>query len=162
MEIDFTSVYEQYAPDVRRFVCYLTGSDDAAAEITSETFLRAWTTSGRIREESAKGYLLAIARNLVTDRQRRGWRSQPLAVDVTAPAAKPEAKRYLDQTLAAIQELPDKYRLPLVMHAVSELPYEEIARSLELPLATVKVRIHRARLQLNEILHPTETVSVKE
>ncbi|MCX6598147.1 MAG: hypothetical protein NTV70_17465 [Acidobacteria bacterium] len=54
----------QYAPDVRRFVCYLTGSDDAAAEITSETLLRAWTTSGRIREESAKGYLLAIARNL--------------------------------------------------------------------------------------------------
>jgi RNA polymerase sigma-70 factor (ECF subfamily) len=162
MEIDFTSVYEQHAPDVRRFVCYLTGSDDTAAEITSETFLRAWTTSGRIREESAKGYLLAIARNLVTDWQRRGWRSQSLAVDVTAPAAKPEAKRYLDQTMAAIQQLPDKYRLPLVMHAVGELPYEEIARSLELPLATVKVRIHRARLQLNEILQPTEAIPLKE
>jgi DNA-directed RNA polymerase specialized sigma24 family protein len=40
--------------------------------------------------------------------------------------------------MAAIQQLPDKYRLPLVMHAVGELPYEEIARSLELPLATVK------------------------
>ncbi len=162
MEIDFTSVHLQYAPDVRRFVCYPMGSDDAAAEITSETFLPAWTTSGKIREESAKGYLLAIARNLVTDRQRRGWRAQPLALDVSAPAAQPEAKRYLDQTLAAIQQLPDKYWLPLVMHAVSELPYEEIARSLELPLATVKVPIHRARLLLNEILHPTECVPMKE
>lgn len=39
----FQSIYETYAGDVYRFARYLTASDDAAADITAETFLRAWT-----------------------------------------------------------------------------------------------------------------------
>ena len=52
----FHSLYEAHAKDVYRFARSLTASDDAAAEITSETFLRAWVGRDRIRVETAKAY----------------------------------------------------------------------------------------------------------
>lgn len=58
------------ARDVFRFARYLTGNDDAAADITSETFLRAWAGRDAVRVATAKAYLLAIARNLCRDRGR--------------------------------------------------------------------------------------------
>ncbi len=70
----FHSLYEAHAQDVYRFARFLTGSDDAAADVTSETFLRAWTGRDAIRAETAKAYLLAIARNLARDRARAGSR----------------------------------------------------------------------------------------
>jgi len=67
----FHSLYRAHAGDVFRFARYLTGSDDAAADITSETFLRAWVGRDAIRVETAKAYLLTIARNLYRDDLRR-------------------------------------------------------------------------------------------
>ncbi len=148
----FNELYELYAPDVFRFARYLTGREDWAEEILAETFFRAWTGRENLRVATAKAYLVAIARNLARDSQRRGQREAPLDFDARTPDAKPEVKRLLDQTMAAIQMLEERYRDPLVMHAIAELPYDEIARCLDLPLGTVKIRIHRARLQLNEIL----------
>ena len=63
----FHSLYEAHAKDVYRFARYLTGSDDAAADVAAETFLRAWAGRDAIRVETAKAYLLAIARNLARD-----------------------------------------------------------------------------------------------
>ena len=68
-ETTFHSLYDAHAADVFRFARYLTGSDDAAADVTSETFLRAWAGRDAIRAGTAKAYLLTIARNLVRD----GW-----------------------------------------------------------------------------------------
>src|SRR6185295_4869051 len=56
----FHNLYEAHARDVYRFARFLSASDDAAAEITSETFLRAWVGRDRIRVETAKAYLSAI------------------------------------------------------------------------------------------------------
>jgi len=151
-EPTFTSIYERYAPDVLRFATYLTGSADLASDITAETFLRAWTSWDRIRAITTRSYLLTTAKNLIVDRYRRSKPEVGLPFDLAQPRQTPESRRYLDQTLAAIQTLPEEYRTPLVMYAVSELTYEEIAVAMELPVATVKVRIHRARLRLNEIL----------
>lgn len=150
--IDFTSIYEQFAPDVLRFVRYLTANADYAEDITAETFLRAWVGRGGIRATTAKSYLLTIAHNLVMDRQRRKRFWRPLDFDARGPHSRPESKRYLDQTMEAVQRLDEAYRVPLVMHAVGELSYDEIAHALQVPVTTVKIRIHRARLQLAERL----------
>lgn len=45
---DFGAIYERYAPDVLRFATFLTGSLTEAEDITSETFVRAWTSAGAI------------------------------------------------------------------------------------------------------------------
>ena len=74
--VTFHTLYDAHARDVFRFARYLTGDADAAADITSETFLRAWAGREAVRVETAKAYLLAIARNLCRDRGRQARRSR--------------------------------------------------------------------------------------
>lgn len=146
----FQSIYEAHAPDVRRLALYITRSPDAAAEITSETFLRAWTGRLSIRTETAKAYLLAIARNLAIDHLRRP--APPVPIEdhhaVSPPAG--TAQLELQQALAAISQMPEAYRDALLLAVVEGLSYEETARVLRVSLASVKVRVHRARLMLVE------------
>ena len=143
----FHTLYEAHARDVFRFARYLTGSADAAADITSETFLRAWAGRETVRVETAKAYLLAIARNLCRDRGRQAkqWRAGEMPERLVAPDA--EARLELDRVLDAIDALPIEYREPLVL-AASGVAYDEIARMLGIAAGTVKIRVHRARLKL--------------
>ena len=149
---DFSSLYKQYAPDVYRFALYLSGEHGDAEDITSETFVRAWTAPEPIRMETAKGYLFAIARNLFLQGLRKTARRVALDDNLLDPQASPytqaEQKQQLDSVLAELQKLPEASRAALLMHAADEMPYEEIARVLDISLAAVKVKIHRARLAL--------------
>jgi RNA polymerase sigma factor (sigma-70 family) len=147
MQATFHSLYDAYARDVFRFARFLTGSEDAAADITSETFLRAWAGRDAVRVETAKAYLLAIARNLCRDRGRQThqWRAAPMPERMVPPDA--EARIELAHTLAAIGALPIEYREPLLLSA-SGVSYDEIARMLGIAEGTVKIRVHRARLKL--------------
>ena len=143
----FQNLYEAHARDVYRFARFLTASDDAAAEITSETFLRAWVGRDRIRVQTAKAYLLAIARNLAHDRGRVAgrWPDTPVPDQFVAPNA--EVRIELRRTLDAIRALPIQYREPLMLAAMG-VDYEEIGRVLGISASTVKVRVHRSRLKL--------------
>src|SRR5438270_13097758 len=75
---DIESLYKRYAPDVRRFVLFLSGDPVMADEITSDTFVSAWLARDRIRQPTVKSYLFVIARNLYRDLQRRGARHTEL------------------------------------------------------------------------------------
>jgi RNA polymerase sigma-70 factor, ECF subfamily len=143
----FHSLYEAHARDVYRFARFLTANEDAAAEITSETFLRAWVGRDRIRTETAKAYLLAIARNLAHDRGRFASRWPDADVPDQAVAPNAEARLELRRTLDAIRALPIEYREPLMLAALG-VEYEEIGRVLGMSVSTVKIRVHRARLKL--------------
>ena len=67
---NFHRLYELYEPAVRRFALFLSGNAFAADDITGETFLRAWTAKGEIRESTVKAYLFTIARNVYRDMLR--------------------------------------------------------------------------------------------
>jgi len=147
----FHSLYEAHAKDVHRFARFLTGSDDAAADVTSETFLRAWAGRDAIRLDTAKAYLLAIARNLARDRARASSRIADGDVPDMPVAPNAEARLELARTLDAVRALPVEYREPLLL-AVSGVGYDEIGRMLGLTVSTVKIRVHRARLKLGAAL----------
>jgi RNA polymerase sigma-70 factor (ECF subfamily) len=68
--LTFERVYRTYALDVFRFALWMTGDPAQADDITSETFVRAWTKREKIRTETLKAYLLAIARNFHLEEQR--------------------------------------------------------------------------------------------
>jgi RNA polymerase sigma-70 factor (ECF subfamily) len=150
--IDFSSLYKRYAPDVYRFALYLSSERGEAEDITSETFVRAWTSPEPIEMATVKGYLFTIARNLFLQGLRKKSRQVALDDDVRDPQASPHAqaeqKEKLDSVLAELQRLPEASRAALLMHAVDGMPYEEIARVLGISLAAVKVKIYRARLAL--------------
>jgi RNA polymerase sigma-70 factor (ECF subfamily) len=149
---DFHSLYQRYAPQVQRFALFLCGDAMLADDITSETFVRAWTSRGKIREATVKAYLFTIARNLYRDHLRRSHRFQDLEESLpdTSPSlqARTEHKAELEAVMAALQQLAEVDRSALLMRVQEEMPYEEIAQALDLPVTTVKVKVHRARLKL--------------
>ena len=151
---DFNTLYRRYAPDVHRFALYLSGDRDEADDITSETFVRAWTAPGEIRMATVKGYLFMIARNLFLKSLSRRRRNVELDDQMRDPAPGQEADveraSELDDALAGLQELPEVSRAALVMRAVDGMAYEEIAKALGITLAATKVKIHRARRALLE------------
>jgi RNA polymerase sigma-70 factor (ECF subfamily) len=149
---DIKNLYERYAADVRRFALYLCGDVVMADEITSETFVRAWMAAGRIRQPTVKSYLFTIARNAYTDLSRRAARHTQL--DQNMADTRISAQMQIEQSadvravLAALQQLPEMDRTALLMRALDEMPYEEIADTLAITVANAKVKVHRARLKL--------------
>jgi RNA polymerase sigma-70 factor, ECF subfamily len=154
---DFITLYKKYAPDVFRFALYLCGDRAQAEDITSETFVRVWTSSEPIRVATVKGYLFTIARNLFLHGLRRKSRHVQLDRELPDTQANPyvqaEQKEEVRALLAGLQELPEVDRAALLMRAVDGMPYEEISRALGISLASTKVKIHRARLVLAGIRH---------
>ena len=149
------ALYEKHAPEVFRFVLGLAGERSEAEDITSETFVRVWTSPEPVRMATVRGYLFTIARNLFLQGRRK--RSRHVGIDETLPDTRPDpharaqGKAELDATLAALQRLPEIDRAAVLMRALHGLPYEEIARSLGISLAAAKVKVHRARLALSEL-----------
>lgn len=152
---DFHTLYQSYAPLVHRFALFLCGDPTLADDITSETFVRAWTGRGKIREVTVKAYLFTIARNLYRDHLRRQNRLTEIedSIPDTRPglALRTEQKAQLSAVMEALAELSEVDRAALLMRAQEEMPYEEIAEVLNIPLTTVKVKVHRARLKLLRI-----------
>jgi RNA polymerase sigma-70 factor, ECF subfamily len=149
---DFSSLYKKYAPDVYRFALYLSGERGEAEDITSETFVRAWTSPEPIEMATVKAYLFTIARNLFLQGLRKKSRHVGLDDELRDPQAGPyalaEQKEKLQSVMAELQKLPEASRSALLMSAVDGMAYEEIAQVLGVSLAAVKVKIHRARLAL--------------
>src|SRR6185436_5576084 len=72
----FHELYSRYAEDVFRFAHWLSGNPETARDITSETFVRAWTAPEEPRMETVKAYLFTIARNLHANNgdDNPGWK----------------------------------------------------------------------------------------
>lgn len=151
---DFSALYKKYAPDVFRFALYLSGDRSQAEDITSETFVRAWTSPETIDVTTVKAYLFTIARNLFLHGLRRTSRhvqldpEKELLDPQASPYAHAEQKAELSAVLAGLQKLPEIDRAALLMRAQDGMPYEEISQALGISLSSVKVKIHRARLAL--------------
>ena len=150
--MDFSALYQKYAPDVFRFSLYLSGNRAEAEDITSETFVRAWTSPEPIRAETVKGYLFTIARNLYLQSLCKSKRyvelDEQMADHQASPLAQAEQRAEFRGVLAGLQELPETDRSAVLMRAIEGLSYEEIARALGITLAAVKTKIYRARLAL--------------
>jgi RNA polymerase sigma-70 factor (ECF subfamily) len=152
----FHELYSRYAEDVYRFAHWLTVNPDDARDITSETFVRAWTAPEEPRMETVKAYLFTIARNLHRKQWRRQSRLQVLDETMPDRAAQPdEAAAGQDEfrrTWEAVQALPEIDRTVLLLRAEQELSYEDIAAATGLSVAAAKVKVFRARAKLAALL----------
>ncbi|MHB1294721.1 MAG: RNA polymerase sigma factor [Anaerolineae bacterium] len=130
-----------------------------AQDMTQEVYLRVWHALPSFRAESKfSTWLYRIVVNACLNR-RRSLRHNLAIVDdpelferITAPRADPAGQTMLrerkEELWAAVDRLPEKYRLVIVLFYQQELPYGEIARLLSLPLGTVKAHLNRARQAL--------------
>ena len=150
--LKFQDLYEAYATDVYRFAFWLAGDSAEAEDVTSETFVRAWVRRSTIRTETLKAYLFTIARNVYLERQRKSKRQVPLEDVYTDPSPGPdqqtESLLELQKVQRFLRTLPEIDRTAFVLRVQHEMPYAEIARSLGLSLAAVKVKVFRVRKKL--------------
>jgi RNA polymerase sigma-70 factor (ECF subfamily) len=148
----------------------LVGDDRQAEDIAQEVFLKAYENFEHLRASpSAGGWLKTVSRNLSLNhifryRKRRRLFSELRRED--SDEDEPEMEFAVpDDVLAgvdagvrhglvedALQGLPERQRLPLVLYHFEELSYEEIAERLGVSLAKVKTDIFRARAALAKLL----------
>lgn len=148
----FEQLYSTYFSDVYRFSVWLTRDTTRAEDLASETFVRAWARRDRLRTETLKGYLLAIARNIFLKQLRRSNTHGELPEGLVDTSPDPQrtaaARLDLDRVTQALARLPETDRLALVLRTEHALPYEEIARVLDVSVGAARVRVHRSRRQL--------------
>lgn len=132
-----------------------------AEDVAQEAMLRAYRNFHRLRErESFRAWLVRTAWRLALDRIRaagRRERREQAAIDEhfssEAKAENVAASRETDRHVAAaIDELPEKLRIVMVLAAIEGYNTREVASLLALPEGTVKSRLHLARKQLAESL----------
>src|SRR5262249_37345290 len=140
----------------------MLGSPAEAQDVAQEAFLRAHRGLGEFRGDARLStWLYAIVSRLCLNRlagterrlARDGEEALARLAD-TGPGPDQALERgELEEALPrAIGELPDERRIAILLRDVEGLTYEEIAEILELPLGTVRSRLHRARLDLKEKL----------
>jgi RNA polymerase sigma-70 factor (ECF subfamily) len=148
----------------------LAGNDAQAEDIAQEVFIRAYEHFADLRTSAtAGGWLKTVATNLALNylnRDRKRFRLfsdlQPAGDETDAPELEFESPDTLLQDLgeeerrsmvdAALLELPQHQRVPLVLYHFEDLSYQEIADKLRVSLAKVKTDIRRARAALVPIL----------
>lgn len=148
----FEQLYNTYFQDVFQFSIWLTRDRTRAEDIASETFVRAWAKRDRLRTETLKGYLLATARNIFLKQRRRARRLEELPEVVVDTAPDPHrttgARFDLESIANALASFPMTERMALVLRSEHALPYDEIARVLEISAGSARVKVHRARRRL--------------
>jgi RNA polymerase sigma-70 factor (ECF subfamily) len=148
----FEQLYTTYFSDVYRFAVWLTRDATRAEDVASETFIRAWAKRDRLRTETLKGYLLATARNIFLKQRQRSNNFEQLPEELADAAPNPHrmaaSRMDLDRVTNALARLPTVDRLALVLRTEQALPYDEIARVLEISVGAARVKVHRARRRL--------------
>ncbi|HEY7160597.1 MAG TPA: sigma-70 family RNA polymerase sigma factor [Acidobacteriota bacterium] len=143
-----------------------TGNPSVAEELTQDVFVRVFRAAKSYRPEARfSTWLFTIVRNVCMNyKTREGKQDHQMdadndLVEISQNQENPEQRairRELEVKIQkAIMSLPESLRLPLILSQFQQMPYEEVAQVLELSVAAVKVRIHRARNALAEILIAT-------
>ena len=145
---------------------------ETAADLAQETFLKAFTKLASFQGGSAFGtWLYSIALNQVRSEMRRRSAAKnrpPLSLDALRPGDEgqdydpagdgPDAveqlatREHCELLLGAVQQLDADYREVIVLREFQDLSYDDIADTLDVPVGTVRSRLHRARADLRERL----------
>ena len=148
----FEQLYANHFPDVYRFALWMTRDSAQADDVASETFIRAWSRRDRLRTDTLKGYLFAIARNVVFKHRRHAGQHEKLPEELVDRSPDPQraasARSDLDRVTDALYRLPAVDRAALLLRTEHALPYDEIARVLEISVGAARVKVYRARRRL--------------
>jgi RNA polymerase sigma-70 factor, ECF subfamily len=165
----FAEVIELYKDKVFQICFRMLGNRHEAEDISQEAFIRAYVNIHTFNQKRKfSTWLYRIATNLCIDRIRKKKPDYYLDAEVTgtdgltmysqvaADGQLPEEEVEEMELQAEIQrqilKLPDKYRSVIVLKYIEELSLQEISEILDLPLGTVKTRIHRGREALRKQL----------
>ena len=129
------ALYDAHAAPVWRYVVHLTGDRAGADDIVQETLLRAWRTPKILEQDpsTTRSWMFTVARHLVIDEAEVPERTTPDATDALFEAI------IVEEALAA---LTIDHRAVVVRAYYRGLSVAEMADELDIPIGTVKSRLH--------------------
>ena len=159
--VAFNGLVDRYKDRLMNVIGRMLSSVEEAQDIVQETFVRVYQHRQSFNfQHCFSTWIYTIALNLARNelRKRKKFKffeitemkgnETEFAVKMKLPSRLPEALN------TAIKDLPEKYRVAFLLRDIQELPYEEVAKILGVPLGTVKSRVNRARMMLREKLQP--------
>lgn len=149
----------------------LLRDEQEAADVTQDVLIRLWRHGDGIAPERRAAWVMRVTRNASLDALRaRQSRTryivshddidQSILSNGHSPVAATESADFRALLDRAIDDLEEPYRSIVVLREIEELPYQDIADVMDLPLNTVKVYLHRGRRRLREAL--TACLSAEE
>ncbi|MDD3731239.1 MAG: sigma-70 family RNA polymerase sigma factor [candidate division Zixibacteria bacterium] len=159
--VAFNTMVDRYKKRLMNVLSRMLSSSEEAEDIVQETFVRVYQHRQSFNfKHCFSTWIYTISLNLARNelRKRKKFKFQEItdmqgnelefAVEAKLPNRLPQILEN------AIKELPVKYREAFILRDVQEMPYEEVAKVLGVPLGTVKSRVNRARLILRDKLQP--------
>lgn len=158
----FTTIFDRHFAEIHRFVARRLGTD-AADDVAADVFVEAFRCRDRFdaAQPSALPWLYGITTNIVRRHRRREVRRNRAYARVSARdsvhhdvgmEARADADGKFPVVAHALAGLRARDRDVLLLFAWGQLTYDEIAEALEIPVGTVRSRLHRARAQLQQAL----------
>ena len=136
-------IYREIRPELLRYFRLRHGSDEAAEDLVQETFAAVLKNPARLLEaQSPRAYVFGVARHVSVDALRAARPMGPLE-DKVEVRSEPEDPR-LEGMRAAIAKLSPLLRQVLDLRLRQELSYQDIAGLLDIPIGTVRSRLHYA------------------
>ncbi|MFI5363012.1 MAG: RNA polymerase sigma factor [Elusimicrobiota bacterium] len=164
----FAGLIAQAGDKAYNFAYRLTGNEPDARDLVQEAFSRALEHAGAYDPNRPfDSWLLRILHNVFLDSMRRHSHSRTVSLDAPAPVEdsswadllpgeEPSAadelilKESLDLLQRALARLPMTYRSAIALCDIEGMSYEDIAKVMEIPVGTVRSRIHQGRVLLRK------------
>ncbi len=155
----FRDLYARHGRYVAGVVFRLMGDDADLEDIVQDTFVRAAERLGSLRNPAqVRPWLVTIAVRLaqsrMTRRRRRSWLRQQIT-RAAPQSSDPRDRAPADELYSALDQVPDKLRVPWILARVEGQKLEEVATACGISLATVKRRIADAQTRLDRRLGAT-------
>jgi RNA polymerase sigma-70 factor (ECF subfamily) len=171
---DFADQAMEYAPQLYSAALRMTRNPADAEDLVQEAYLRGFRSFHTFQEgTNLRAWLFRILTNAYINKyrakQRRPQESdlgdveelylyRRLGAMETAAASMSAEEQFLDlftdeEVKTALEELPDNFRLPVLLADVDGFAYKEIAEMLDIPIGTVMSRLHRGRKAMQRALY---------
>lgn len=149
-EATFTETVRRMTPEMYRVAVAILWNDADATDAMQDAILRAWEKRDRLRDEDKlPAWLMrTLVNRCRTMLRRRKYRALPLDEVAEQSAPMPPDVGLWE----ALKALPEKYRLPIVLHHVEGYDLNQVAAMLHLSAQTVRGRLFYARKKLRELL----------
>ena len=167
------ALYRRHGPLVYRFTLRMSQNASIAEEVTQEVFLALLRHTDRFDPDRSamSTWLCSIARNQLSKHYERNMRYQQADEEEEAfdppsledsPALLLIRKEAVEAVRQGVDTLPAPLKEVLLLCEFEEMTYEQAAYILNVPIGTVRSRLHRAKLRLQPLLRPVATFTGKE
>ena len=172
----YNEIVHRYKDRLYNFIYRFLNDMDRSEDLVQDTLIKLYTHKNSYQEIAKfSTWLYTIAANLARTELRKLKRRKTFSITelsfddrefIISSSDSDPSKEHLSQNLEkniqnALSELPDDFKTIIILRDIQELSYDDISKIVELPLGTVKSRINRGRLKLQQLLkrkgeNPTE------